>query len=101
VADWTLTPLPNDFTKKVDGITIKETSSGMILVSKKENYKDTRMKRTQKGILQEWQVASLSDPYKRYTVTLYEDGTWACSCPHWIYRRAYCKHIRECQYNRD
>jgi SWIM zinc finger len=35
---------------------------------------------------------------KPYCVVHLEDGTWACSCPHWIYRLASkpgerCKHI--------
>jgi hypothetical protein len=29
-----------------------------------------------------------------YTVT-HDNGEWACSCPHWIYRRGECKHIKE------
>jgi len=32
-----------------------------------------------------------------YTVSQAEDGTWGCSCPHWIHRRAVCKHIRQVQ----
>jgi hypothetical protein len=32
-----------------------------------------------------------------YSVVLLEDGTWACSCPDWLYRRSVldgqCKHI--------
>lgn len=33
-----------------------------------------------------------------YTVVFFEDGSWACSCLDWIYRRStndeWCKHIR-------
>jgi hypothetical protein len=99
--DWTLTPLLADFSQKVDDLSIENTSTGIILVSKKDQHIDTRIKRSQRGAVRQWHVPSHSDPYKRYTVTFYEDGTWACSCPHWIYRRAYCKHIRECQYDRS
>ena len=31
----------------------------------------------------------------RYTVSLARDGTYSCSCPHWIYRRETCKHINK------
>ena len=40
-----------------------------------------------------WQVESFSTPGKIYTVALRHTGEWQCSCPHWIYRRAQCKHI--------
>jgi len=28
-----------------------------------------------------------------YTVTLSDDGTWSCTCPHYTYRHTVCKHI--------
>ena len=42
-----------------------------------------------------WWVQSYSDPLKQYKVSQRADGAYACSCPHWIYRRAQCKHIQE------
>lgn len=37
-------------------------------------------------------------PNGLYTVSKYEDGSWACSCPHFIYRLKQsgdeCKHIK-------
>jgi len=49
----------------------------------------------------QWTMPSESDPRKEYTVTLYSDGTWKCSCPHWIFRLQKtgedCKHIRSCR----
>ena len=38
-------------------------------------------------------MPSESRPGVEYTVTLGEDGTWSCTCPHYTYRRAECKHI--------
>jgi len=38
-------------------------------------------------------VPSESRPGIEYTVTLGNDGTWSCTCPHYTYRRAECKHI--------
>jgi len=47
-----------------------------------------------------WYVRSHSDPNKNYKVSQRQDGTYACSCPHWLYRRSQipdgeCKHIKE------
>ena len=36
---------------------------------------------------------------KDYIVTEYIDGTWRCSCPHNIFRRIECDHIREAKRN--
>lgn len=36
---------------------------------------------------------------KDYIVTEYDDGTWRCSCPHNIFRREECDHIREAKRN--
>jgi len=42
-----------------------------------------------------WYVKSHSSD-REYVVSLADDGeTWGCSCPHWKFRRAECKHIRE------
>ena len=38
-------------------------------------------------------MPSESRPGVEYTVTLSDDGTWSCTCPHYTYRRAECKHI--------
>ena len=39
---------------------------------------------------------------REYTVSLADDGeTWGCSCPHWKFRRAKCKHIQEVQAEAD
>jgi Fanconi anemia group M protein len=43
--------------------------------------------------LRSWQVPSESKPEAEYTVTLNDDGTWSCTCPHYTYRRMECKHI--------
>lgn len=49
-----------------------------------------------------WYVKSYSNPNKEYTVSLADDmETWGCSCPHWKFRRAICKHIREVQNQTD
>lgn len=44
---------------------------------------------------QHWTVKSSSDPTKSYTVSLSEDGSWSCTCPHWTYRKTECKHIKQ------
>jgi ERCC4-related helicase len=38
-------------------------------------------------------VPSETKPGVEYTVTLSDDGTWSCTCPHYTYRRAECKHV--------
>jgi ERCC4-related helicase len=43
--------------------------------------------------LRSWRVPSESRPGVEYTVTLSDDGTWSCTCPHYTYRRTECKHI--------
>jgi Fanconi anemia group M protein len=43
--------------------------------------------------LRSWRVPSESKPGVEYTVTLGNDGTWSCTCPHYTYRRVECKHI--------
>jgi hypothetical protein len=41
-----------------------------------------------------WAVQSESRPDVTYVVAkARKDGTWACSCPRWIYKRENCKHI--------
>lgn len=46
-----------------------------------------------------WKVPSSSDASKTYTVALKKDGSYACSCPEWIYRRRECHHIRQVKAN--
>ena len=39
-----------------------------------------------------------SDKSKTYTISEYNDGSWACSCPSWIFKKGHkldCKHIYE------
>jgi superfamily II DNA or RNA helicase len=43
--------------------------------------------------LRSWRVPSESRPGVEYTVTLNDDGTWSCTCPHYMYRHMECKHI--------
>ena len=43
--------------------------------------------------MRSWRVQSQSEPGVEYTVTLGDDGSWSCTCPHHAYRRAECKHI--------
>jgi Fanconi anemia group M protein len=43
--------------------------------------------------LRSWRVPSESKPGVEYTVTLSDDGSWSCTCPHYTYRRVECKHI--------
>ncbi len=43
--------------------------------------------------MRSWRVPSQSEPGVEYTVTLSDDGSWSCTCPHFRYRRAECKHI--------
>lgn len=45
-----------------------------------------------------YQTRSDNDMRKYYAVVVFEDNTWACSCPDWIHRKSLdggmCKHIR-------
>jgi Fanconi anemia group M protein len=43
--------------------------------------------------LRSWRVPSESKPGVEYTVTLGDDGSWSCTCPHYTYRHTECKHI--------
>jgi len=51
------------------------------------------------GYVKQWKVRSDRDPDKQYVVSLKPDGTYECSCPHWIYRLkkrgGECKHIEK------
>jgi len=38
-------------------------------------------------------VPSQSEPGVEYTVTLSDEGSWSCTCPHYTYRHTVCKHI--------
>ncbi len=46
-------------------------------------------------VANQWFIESYSDPNKRYKVTLYPNGRWACTCPHHVFRGAICKHINQ------
>lgn len=45
-------------------------------------------------IIDQWDVASKTNPKKTYKVTYYNYGSWACSCPPWIYGNQDCEHIK-------
>ena len=50
--------------------------------------------------VERYQVDSLSGENESYTVSKKVDGTWACSCPRWIFHKAPkvdCKHIEAVQ----
>ena len=51
------------------------------------------------GYVKQWKVRSDRDPNMQYVVSLKPDGTYECSCPHWIYRLkkrgGECKHIEK------
>jgi len=51
------------------------------------------------GYVKQWKVRSDRDPNIQYVVSLKPDGTYECSCPHWIYRLkkrgGECKHIEK------
>lgn len=42
----------------------------------------------------QWEVASFSDTGKVYKVSEDMQGNFVCSCPHHIFRKVECKHIR-------
>lgn len=44
--------------------------------------------------VQQWNISSFTEPSKQYKVSLDEDGNFSCSCPHHVYRKAECKHIK-------
>lgn len=50
-----------------------------------------------KRVKDQWDAPSESKPDKTYKVTNYENGTWACGCPRWIFHREECKHIQSAQ----
>ena len=103
VADWTLTTLPSDFEQNLSQVKVISGKKGeKQLVSssfKKKKLPDLASKKTPDNVIKQWAISSYTNPHNQYTVTLYKDMSWACSCPHWVYRRATCKHIRECQSN--
>lgn len=41
-----------------------------------------------------WEAPSNSNPDLSYTVAVTIADEWGCTCPHWIYRRKLCKHIK-------
>lgn len=42
----------------------------------------------------QWEVASFTDTRKVYKVSEDMEGHFVCSCPHHIFRKVECKHIR-------
>ena len=50
---------------------------------------------TEPSVVNQWAIESSSDPSKRYQVTLHPTGSWSCTCPHHLYRKVECKHIRQ------
>jgi len=42
----------------------------------------------------QWIIRSLTDETKTYIVTRNKDGTFSCTCPHHVFRKAECKHIK-------
>jgi len=46
-----------------------------------------------------WTFTSSSNPNKKYTTVLWDDGTWSCDCPGWKFKRGskprICKHIKK------
>lgn len=49
------------------------------------------------GAVNQWDIASSSDPSKVYTVTKKAKGTFECTCPQFKFRKKICKHITECK----
>jgi len=100
-SDWTLTTLPSDFAQKLSQVKVISGNKGekQLVPSsfKKKKLSDPATKRPSKNVTKQWAISSYTNPHKQYTVTLYKNMSWACSCPHWVYRKAICKHIRECQ----
>ena len=50
-----------------------------------------------KEIISKFKVESQSSS-RVYVVSKYDDGSWACSCPSWIFKKGHkenCKHILE------
>ncbi len=100
-SEWTLTTLPSDFDQKLSQVKVikgKKSEKQLVPSSfKKKKLPEPDSKNTPKNITKQWAISSYTDPHKQYKVTLYKNRSWACSCPHWVYRKATCKHIRECQ----
>ncbi|TFF93542.1 MAG: hypothetical protein EU544_05730 [Promethearchaeota archaeon] len=42
-----------------------------------------------------WYIESSSDKSKKYKVTKNSNGSYSCTCPHHVFRKAECKHIKE------
>lgn len=51
--------------------------------------------------IQRWEKESNSDPSKLYEIIKYDDDTYSCNCPSYIFKKEDqerdCKHIRELQ----
>ncbi len=46
---------------------------------------------------EQWEITSSSDSSKKYMVSLGPSGNWSCTCPQFKFRKAECKHIKECK----
>lgn len=44
--------------------------------------------------MQKWIIQSFSDAHKFYIVSLSRTGRFRCTCPHYTFRKAECKHIQ-------
>ena len=45
----------------------------------------------------QWLIESSSDKTKKYTISLQNNGSWTCTCPQYVYRKAECRHIKQCK----
>jgi hypothetical protein len=43
----------------------------------------------------QWIIQSSTDETKTYIVSRNKDGTFSCTCPHHVFRKAECKHIKQ------
>ncbi len=43
----------------------------------------------------QWIIRSSADENKTYIVTKNKDGSFSCTCPHHVFRKAECKHIKQ------
>ncbi len=66
------------------------------LESEQANPAKSQAKDKESGV-KEWKIPSSSDKSKVYIVTRRGDGSFACTCPHFVYRKKVCKHISQLQ----
>ncbi|MHA1498564.1 MAG: leucine-rich repeat domain-containing protein [Promethearchaeota archaeon] len=90
LSDWTLTPLPEDFEKRVNNIKNLEKWIAKEKLDHQTKKLDTKEKN-------QWIITSSSDPNKTYQVNLNSDNSWSCTCPHFKFRKTECRHIKECK----